>query len=158
MADGAMPSKPKRKAQTKPSDGKKPKKSVVPAERAALEPAPGRLGEIFSAMRSSSDIRDAMKTVSFDSVLAALGRHCFAFGISGALALPLPKHIRVLTTDDSDVSNGGRCIHREHGFFLGASVAQAMLPAFLEELVRRAPDLGKVGTWHCELWRTVPTA
>jgi hypothetical protein len=103
-----MPTKRKGKAEKKPDDGKKKqKKSGKPAERAALEPATGKLGDIFEAMRNSSAVSEAMTAEIFDSVLAALGDHCLGFNISATDALPLPKHIRVHLTDrdGSHVSN-----------------------------------------------------
>ena len=162
MADGAtMPTKRKGKAEKKPDDGKKKqKKSGKPAERAALEPATGKLGDIFEAMRNSSAVSEAMTAEIFDSVLAALGDHCLGFNISATDALPLPKHIRVHLTDrdGSHVSNSDRCIHHQHAFFLGTPVSDELLPEFLRQLVDRCPQLGTVGTWHCEVSRTVPTA
>ena len=162
MADGAtMPTKRKGKAEKKPDDGKKKqKKSGKPAERAALEPATGKLGDIFEAMRNSSAVSEAMTAEIFDSVLAALGDHCLGFNISATDALPLPKHIRVHLTDrdGSHVSNSDRCIHHRHAFFLGTPVSDELLPEFLRQLVDRCPQLGTVGTWHCEVCRTVPTA
>ena len=160
MAD-AMPTKRKRKAEEKPHDGKtkKKKKSGKPAERAPVqEPATGKLGDIFEAMRNSSAISEVTTAEMFDSVLAALGNHCLEFGVSATDALPLPKHICVYATDGSGVSNSDRCIHHQHAFFLGTPVSDELLPEFLKQLVYRCPQLGTVGTWHCEVCRTVPTA
>ena len=152
MADGAMPTKRKRKAE------KKQKKRGEPAERVPLEPATGKLGDIFEAMRKSRGISEAMNADSLDRVLAELANHCVEFGVSATDALPLPKHLAVYMTNGSDVSSSDRCIHRMHGFFLGTPVSDEVLPEFLKELVGRCPQLGTVGAWHCEVCRTVPTA
>ena len=148
---------PKRRPVLGLSRKKKQKKGGEPAERAALEPATGKLGDILETMRNSSAISEAMTAESFHSVLAALADHCVEF-VSATDALPLPKHIRVYMTNDSDVSNSERCIHHQHGFFLGTPVSDELLPEFLEKLVHRCPQLGSAGTWHCEVCRTLPTA
>ena len=49
MADGEMPPKQKRKTEKK-------QKKRVPAERIPMEPATGKLGDIFEAMRNSSAV------------------------------------------------------------------------------------------------------
>ena len=147
MADGAMPTKGKRNAEKKPHDRtKKQKKRGEPAERVPLEPATGKLGDIFEAMRNSTAISEAMKADSLDRVFAELANHCVEFRVSATDALPFPKHLAVYMTNGSDVPSSDRCNHRTHGFFLGTPVSDEVLPEFLKELVGRCPQLGTVGS------------
>ncbi len=77
MADGAMPTKRKRKAEEKPHDGKKKKqkKRGKPAERAPVqEPATGKLGDIFEAMQNSSAISEVTTAEMFDTCARGAGQ------------------------------------------------------------------------------------